>query len=102
MENVGIWRSKLIIFKKWEEVIEEDFSRGNDTCVRAWRIPRNLLNGKYEWGVMHFVLKEKQEQRLENGKNITCLTENTAFVLVLPKSILYCRLIYRTLTTPLQ
>lgn len=40
-----------------------------------------------------FVLREKQGQRQENGKNMSCLTQNTAFVLALPKSVLYCRLI---------
>lgn len=40
--------------------------------------------------------------KTENRKNMACLPKDTAFVSALPKSILYCCLTYRTLTTPLQ
>lgn len=58
VKNVGIW-SKWITFKEGKEVIEEAFSRGDDTYSASWRVPKNLPDEEYEWGVIHFILREK-------------------------------------------
>ena len=72
-----MWGQKEMNKLKWGEgVVEEDFSR-DGICVASWKMPRSFPDERHECGVTHFVLREKQEQRQGNGKNIVCLTKNT-------------------------